>query len=264
MIAVAQKTYSLLYRGKREKISAGALAALNDSMGARYAGATPDMQRKIIATILELNFHYLKKAPTTFANPMDEADWFQIFKLLLPHALMAYDPLRGHLHAHLIGWKLAAMTKWQNEKDTICIPQNQRNKRRDIARRIEKKKPVSEVEKRLYESMLIKMHSLNQRFGPDSEELQDLIAGDDLRETAGKPTERELWKKVEESLSPKDFQIWKWRHHSEHELSNREIGERLGVTPQRVDQITNAIRLKLRARLALYFGRPTTKGNKAK
>ena len=264
MIAVAQKTYSLLFRGKREKISAGALAALNDSIGARYAGAAPEMQRKLIATLLELNFNYLKKPPATFDSPMDEADWFQTYKLILPRALMAYDPRLGHLHSHLIGWKLHSLSLWRQEKFAIHIPQNQLNKRREIMRRVAKGKPVSEDEKRFLDSMMIRTQSMNQKLGPDGEEIQDLMAGEDPRNALGRPTEADLWKKIEQSLTPKEFRIWKWRYHPDHELKNREIGERLGVTAQRVDQITHEIRLKLRTRMATYLGRPIQKGTKAK
>lgn len=266
MIAVAQKTYSLLYRGKREKISAGALAALNDSIGARYRDAAPEMQRKLIATLLELNFNYLKKAPATFSDPMDEADWFQTFKFLLPRALMAYDPLRGHLHTHLIGWKLAAMSRWMGERDIICIPHNVRVKLRNIERRLAKKdkRPVSPSEKWFYESTMIRTHSLNHKLGDEGEEIQDRMVGEDPREKVGAPTERELWKKIEQALTPKEFQIWKWHHHPDYELNFREIGERLGVSGSRIEQIAKIARDKLRVRLASYLGRSIQQGKKAK
>lgn len=255
MIAVAQKTYSLLYRGRRERISAVALAKLNDSMGARYADASPEMQRKLIATLLELNYNYFKRPPAQFYDPMDEDDWFQTFKLMLPRVLMAYDPLMGHLHTHIISWKKAALSKWLNTHQTIHVPQNQRDKCRDIERRISKKdkRPVSEHEQRFYESARIKTHSLNYKLGPDGEEVQDLIVGEDPRDTAGGHTERDLWKKIEETLSPKEFQIWKWKHHPDYELTHGDIGLRLGVSGSRIEQIAKVARNKLRVKLAAYL-----------
>lgn len=257
MIAVAQKIYSLTYNGKRERISASALATLNDSMAVRYKTADAATKRKIVATFLNLNWVYLKRPPFIFQNQMDAEDWFSEFKLMLPRAFENYDPTRGHLHTYIIGWKHASLNAWIRDHGVIRLPDNQRLRFNKISKKLRtgREGEISAEDKAFYDMASFHMVSMNSRKSMDGEELQEIMVGEDPRDTAGESTDKTLWAKVKEMLTPDEYQIWMWAHHPDFELTHQEIADRKGYTHQRASEKLKEIRGKLRVRMAAYLKR---------
>jgi RNA polymerase sigma factor (sigma-70 family) len=246
---VANKTYTLNYRGREHSIKRNDLKRLTNRLAAGYRTATPERRNKIWEIILQLNWKYIYNAPFNFTCDMDQEDYRGLVAFFMWHALNEYQESKGDFTTYLASWKHAAFSKWQDQRESIRIPANQRLALFQIRKKIRDQIQLTDADRKAREELDIHVCSLSAPAGTDDGQVQDMLPGEDPRDAASLPAYPEIWKRIEAVLTPGELQIFKWYHHEDHRLNYREIGERVNLSRERIRQLLAKMGPKVRRAL---------------
>jgi RNA polymerase sigma factor (sigma-70 family) len=242
---VANKTYILNFRGREHHIKRNDLKRLTNRLASGYRSASPERKNKIWEIILHLNWKYIYNAPFNFKCAMDLEDFRGWVVWYMRHALHEYQETHGDFTTYLASWKHAAFSRWQDQKDSVRLPANQRQALHRIRRKIRNNEELKEAEIHLSDRLTFSVCSMSAPFESEGGQVQDMLRGEDARESAYEPRYDDLWMKIRGALTPAEFTMFKWRYHDDYRLTLPEIGSRLGYTHENARLKLNKIKAKL-------------------
>ena len=213
MIVAASKTYKLEYDGETYSIPRDRLIGITDRLATSWRGSTPERKRKLAETILKLNWKYMTNCPFRFACQMERDEWVANVLFRLPAALDNYEPDKGHFHTYFASWKHAANSLYQDQKESVRMPQNQRLTRAKLLRKAfeaetSRGEELTDAEEEYLEKVRLVVLSMGDRAGAAPEvSFEDILVGEDLREKELLDL-NEIWRKIRSVLEPKEFLVF--------------------------------------------------------
>lgn len=264
MVVAQNQLYRIEYGGKKYAMRRKRLVSLSNQLAESWKTSDADRRRKLWRILMQINWQYIRASTYKFASEMDREDWESWVIRILPNAISNYSIHLGNFHTYLASWKRAAFGWWQDERDSIRLPQNQRltlSRMRKKVAEIERKRAndpkakdaLSESEMELMDKIQVSTTSLSTRLEDGDGTLEDAIAGEDARdnETLGLRYS-DIWVRIKDALEPREYSMFLWHHHEDYRLNLSQIGERVGLSRERVRQIIEKSRAKLAKRLGKF------------
>lgn len=264
MIVAPNKTYRIEYQGEIHKLHRKNLVALNDRLAASWAISDPARRRKLWRILMELNWPYIKACTYQFACDMDREDWESRIIRYIPDAIAGYDSSKGHFHTYIVGWKRAAFSRWLDARDTVRLPQNQRQTLGRLKRKVAKidreralnpqaAEQLTQKEVDLLEKIQLTTLSLNAPTEGGEGSYGDRFVGEDARDNESLGVRYgDIWVRIRSNLEPFEFTLFLWYYHEDHQLNMRDIGNRVNLSHERVRQILDKVRDKLKKRMGKF------------